>query len=83
MPTCREVSRLIASGDLAGQSPLRRLAVRLHLLGCDHCRRYARQLKVIAAAARRLMSVDPLDPARVARLEKAITAKISEGDAAQ
>jgi hypothetical protein len=80
MLTCREVSRLIASGDLAGQGVLRRLAVRLHLLGCDHCRRYARQLRAIAAAARRLMRAEPLDPERVMRLEQAIMAKARAGD---
>jgi anti-sigma factor RsiW len=78
MLTCREVSRLVASGDLAGQSAFRRLRVRIHLLGCDHCKRYARELRAISAAARRLLRAQPLDPERPARLEQAIIASARE-----
>ena len=52
MMTCREVSRWIAGDGLDGASWTTRLAVRLHHLLCRHCRRYARQIRVIGSAAR-------------------------------
>jgi len=52
MMNCREVSTLIARGELT-QAPLaRRLAVRLHLAFCRHCRAFQRQLDAISLAAR-------------------------------
>ncbi len=50
--TCKEVSTLIARGELAEASFTRRLAVRVHLAMCRHCRAFQRQLEAISAAAR-------------------------------
>ncbi len=52
MMTCREVSTLVSSGQLAGAPPLRRLAVRMHLAMCRHCRAFVRQLEWLARAGR-------------------------------
>ena len=52
MLNCKEVTRLIASDELADAVWLNRALVRLHLLMCRHCRRYAAQLRAIGAAAR-------------------------------
>jgi hypothetical protein len=54
MMTCREVSTLLASGDLASASLGRRLAIRLHLLMCDRCSTFSQWLEGIAAASRSL-----------------------------
>lgn len=53
MMTCRELTRLIAGGRLPFESWKRRLAVRLHLLLCRHCRNYSMQLGAIDDEARR------------------------------
>jgi hypothetical protein len=52
MLTCREVTRLVASDALAWAPLRRRLEVRLHLLMCEHCSRYVRELRAIGAALR-------------------------------
>lgn len=54
MLKCRDVAELVAS-DVGQHPPLtRRVAVLVHLAMCRHCRAYARQLRRIGAAARRL-----------------------------
>jgi len=53
MLSCNEVSRAIA-GDLRRESWRRRMAVRLHLLMCDQCRRFAAELTAINRAVRAL-----------------------------
>ncbi len=50
MPTCKEVTRAIASDELATAGRLRRGAVRMHLLRGRHCRRYAAQIRAIGMA---------------------------------
>jgi anti-sigma factor ChrR (cupin superfamily) len=59
MLTCREVSTAVASGDLARLSWRGRLGVRLHLLMCRHCRRYAAQLAAIGNVVRRIYGDEP------------------------
>jgi len=72
MPSCKEVVRLVASDELAGLPLLNRVRIRLHFWYCGHCRRYARELRAIAAAARRLGIGEPVDPERLARLERSV-----------
>ncbi len=53
MLSCSDVTRLWASDEIR-RTPLRtRLAWRLHLLMCRHCRRYVRELAAIGVAARK------------------------------
>ncbi len=53
MLTCREVTAL-ASSRLDGELSLRkRLAIRVHLMMCIHCRRFQRQFRLLVEAARR------------------------------
>ena len=59
MMTCREVSTAIASEELARLSWRKRIGVRIHLLMCRHCRRYAAELAAIASAVRRLYREEP------------------------
>lgn len=72
MITCKEVSTLVSTGSLA-DAPLKvRLAARLHLAMCRHCRAFKRQVEMIARTARRLsVSLDE-------ELPKDFEAKISE-----
>jgi len=59
MLRCDEVSRLCASEDVRRAPLLPRIAVRLHLMMCRHCRRYVRELAQIGAAARRVLAPSP------------------------
>lgn len=52
MPTCREVTNLLASGDEASASRIKRLQLLIHLSMCRHCARLARQLQAISATLR-------------------------------
>ena len=52
MLACSEVTRLWATEEIRRAPLTRRLAVRLHLMMCRHCRRYVRELAMIGAAAR-------------------------------
>ena len=52
MLSCKEVTRLHASDELRRASLRQRIAVRIHLLMCDHCSRYVRELGLIGAAVR-------------------------------
>ena len=45
MPTCRDVSEIATDYMEHTLSPPRWLSVRLHLLACEMCRRYLRQLR--------------------------------------
>ena len=51
---CKEVSTLMSTGSLDDASWRVRLAVRLHLSMCRHCRAFKRQLEALATAARTL-----------------------------
>lgn len=53
MISCRNVSKLLTSDDLAAQSFWKRAEVRLHLMMCKYCSRLARQLTQMGAAVRR------------------------------
>ncbi len=72
MLSCQEVSRSIASDELGTAGWRRRLSIKLHLLMCRHCRRYARQIDAIGSAARRLLGKDRLDPGSRERLRSSI-----------
>jgi len=48
MLRCKQVTTIIAS-DLADAGPWLRLKLRLHLMMCRHCARYAAQIRTIGA----------------------------------
>ncbi|MDQ7006708.1 MAG: zf-HC2 domain-containing protein [Acidobacteriota bacterium] len=54
MLDCRHVTTMMAQDEIEGAPWRTRLAVRIHLLLCRHCRQYSRQLAAISWAARRL-----------------------------
>ncbi len=72
MLSCKEVTRKIASDELVEGGWRERLAVRLHLLWCRHCRRYVAQLRAIGAAARNLWGARAQDARTIERLERQI-----------
>ncbi len=57
MLTCKEVSKLIASDALEQAGLLKRMTVRLHLLMCVNCRRFASQLRKIGATYRHIVKM--------------------------
>ncbi len=72
MLSCKELTRKIASDELAQAGWSERVAIRLHLLMCRHCRRYTAQLQAIGASARELWGVGCEDPNTMERLESKI-----------
>jgi hypothetical protein len=54
MIRCKEVATLLSTDRVASQSVSRRIAVRLHLMMCRHCRRFARQLALLKQAGANL-----------------------------
>lgn len=74
MLSCKEVTRTMASEEVAEASWWRRFQVRLHLLMCQHCQRYAAQLRVIGKVARDLWRTRPVeeDPEALKHLEEII-----------
>ncbi len=83
MLNCKEVSKAIASDDLETFGLKQRLAVRFHLLMCQHCRRYARQIRAIGAAARELFLGQNEDAELLQNLERNILEKARQADADQ
>ncbi len=72
MPSCKEVARLIASEELADLGWSKRALVRIHLLRCRDCRRYAAQLRAISAAAQDRWDTRPADRQALEKLERSI-----------
>ncbi len=72
MLTCKDVATAIGRDEWRAASWRRRLALRLHLLMCSHCRRYAAQIRAIGTAARRLFREHGEDPQVLARLQETI-----------
>lgn len=72
MPSCREISRVVASGELEQAGFWKGLGMRLHLSMCRHCRRYSKQLHAIGRTAQELFGETPADKATVDRLREAI-----------
>ncbi len=52
MPSCSQVTRLIASDEYLSVGLFKKLAIRLHLMMCTYCSRYRDQLRALAARLR-------------------------------
>jgi anti-sigma factor ChrR (cupin superfamily) len=72
MLKCKEVTRLLASDEYLESRWGRRLAIRMHLVMCQHCRRYARQLRAIRNVASSLWKLSPSDRSTLEQLERRI-----------
>jgi anti-sigma factor RsiW len=75
MLTCKQVTRAIASDELAVASWRHRVVVRFHLIRCRHCRRYAAQLRAIGSATRDIFQPPHDEDETLRRLEQGL-----EGD---
>ncbi|MBA3584179.1 MAG: hypothetical protein H0W36_06555 [Gemmatimonadetes bacterium] len=75
MPSCREVSRLLASGEVDAAPAVRRVLTRLHLLMCGDCTRYSRELRQLGELAREALRSPP-DAERLAGLERSILIRL-------
>ena len=49
---CKQVTTMVGSDDLADAGLWLRLQIRLHLMMCRHCARYAAQIRAIGVKAR-------------------------------
>jgi hypothetical protein len=65
MLNCRQVTRLVSQSMDAKLSWPSRLGIRLHLLYCVWCRRYARQLQLLRKATRNLPPESFAEPAQL------------------
>ncbi len=72
MLNCRELTRMIASDELVEARWSLRLGGWLHLLMCRDCRRYATQIRTLAAGARRSWGPETEDSAGLDQLERRI-----------
>jgi anti-sigma factor ChrR (cupin superfamily) len=70
MLACNEVSRAIAGG-VRHEGWRRRAAIRLHLLMCDQCRRFAAELTAINRAVRALPA-QPTEPSVAEQAERVL-----------
>jgi len=52
MLRCKQVTTMVASDDLTDAGRWLRLKIRLHLMMCRHCARYAAQIHAIGVKAR-------------------------------
>ncbi len=75
MLTCKDVAKAIGQDEWRTASWRRRLALRVHLLMCRHCRRYAAQIRVIGTAARSLFREQGEDPKALERLQERILSR--------
>lgn len=80
MQTCEEISRSIASDELSDANWRQRMAVKLHLLLCRHCRRYASQIDQIGEAAKEVFSDQPAERESRDRLRSAILESLPTSD---
>ncbi len=78
MVNCKEIARILGADELADAGLSERARVRLHLLFCRHCRRYAAQIETIGAAGRELWSECPEDREALDRLELSILQGMQE-----
>ncbi len=75
MLTCKDVATAIGRDDLHTAPWWRGLALRLHLLMCPHCRRYAAQIRAIGTAARSVFREHGEDPKVLERLRGTILSR--------
>jgi hypothetical protein len=77
MLSCKEVTSSISSDRPERSGWWHRLEVRMHLLMCRYCRRYAAQIRAVNEAARELFESTAPDRETVTRLESSILDSLS------
>lgn len=58
MLSCKDVSAIVASGELQHASTWRRINIKFHLMMCQACRHFVDQVEDIRQASRRLVYND-------------------------
>lgn len=74
MPTCKDVSRAVSSGEIDTASLFERLSCWLHLLMCPQCREYRNQIDGIGEIVRS-DAAEP-DSDRLAEIEAEILKRL-------
>ena len=75
MPTCKEVSRAVASGTFEDGPWYRRFGCWLHLLMCPRCKRYHDEIEAIGEAARQEAVMPDAD--RLADIEAEVLRRLA------
>jgi len=73
MLKCKQVTHIVASGEIDELSWMKRIEMRLHLMMCSHCREYVSQVFALGRGVRRLFGFEE-DSETLARLEQNILA---------
>ena len=87
MLSCRDAAHTVSTEDVTPVSWRQRLAVRLHLMMCRHCRRYAEQIEALGEATRATFRHPPEDPSspeapeNLAQLQSDILERLSQPSA--
>ncbi|MBY0268753.1 MAG: zf-HC2 domain-containing protein [Burkholderiales bacterium] len=58
IPNCKHTAELLSQGQDRPLTPVEQLRLRLHLLLCDGCRNFSRQLEFMRRALRRYRDRD-------------------------
>ncbi len=61
-PTCREVHRLVSEGQDRDLSVVEKIRVRVHLVVCDACTTFNRQMRFLRHAMRKFEIADDVPP---------------------
>ena len=67
MYTCSQVTKWIASDEYLRAGLFKRLKIKLHLAMCEHCSRYLRQLRSLAAKLRGMETEIPASEVEAAQ----------------
>ncbi len=80
MLKCRDLTKLIASGEIEDLGFMKRMEINFHLFMCKHCRQYMGQIRSIGQGAKKMAAEAEPDQEQLQRLEKDICGKICNGD---
>jgi hypothetical protein len=78
MPSCKEIATAVSSGEIESAGLWRRLAIRLHMLICKHCREYVRQIGLLGDTARRAADGEQPDADELSEIERRVLASCGE-----
>ncbi len=73
MLKCKQVTHIIATGEIEELSWMKRIEMRMHLMMCNHCREYVSQIFAMGRGVKRLFGQEE-DPETLARMERDIMA---------
>jgi anti-sigma factor RsiW len=76
MLRCSEIVRLTSTDEYLTAGILKRLQIWLHLAMCEHCSKYVKQLRALAAAVRR--TAEEVSPSEVETAKSHILERLSK-----